>query len=68
MIEPTLQFWAQCDNTESVPCSKALRPNQNMLSMRLKGAVDDFERLKTIHSIIHRTLGNLCKLRIADPN
>ena len=68
MIEPNIQLWAHCNNTDSSPCSKALRPEHNVLSIRLKGAIDDFERMKDIHHIVHRTLGNMCKLRVADPN
>ena len=68
LVEPTLQLWAHCDNADSSPSSRALREDHNILSLRLKGAVDDFERLKTIHSIIHRTLGNLCKLKMVFPN
>lgn len=68
MQEPGIQLWAHCDNAESSPSSRALRDDHNILSLRIKGIVDEFERMKDIHSLMHRTLACLCKVRAADPN
>ncbi len=66
--EPSVQLWAHCENTDSSPSSRALRPDCNTLSLRLKGAVDDFERLKTIQKLMHRILASLCRVEVAAAN
>lgn len=65
MDEPTMQFWAHCENTESTPTRRALHTAQNRLAMRVKGAVDDFERLKSFYNLKHRALSSLIRIGAA---
>ncbi len=65
MDEPTMQFWAHCENADSAPTSRALRGEQNRLSMRVQGAVDDFERLKAFYNLKRRVLQALVKIGAA---
>lgn len=66
--EPSIQLWAHCENTDSSPSSRALREEYNILSLRIKGAIDDFERLKTIQKLMHRILASLCRVEVAVAN
>ncbi|MBK9143962.1 MAG: hypothetical protein IPM23_15790 [Candidatus Melainabacteria bacterium] len=64
--EPTIQLWADCDNTDSAPSRRALRDNCNILSARVKGAIDDFERLNNFYKLMNRTLSSLCRIQAAE--
>jgi len=63
--EPTMQLWAHCDHSESAPTSKALRGAGRSAIMRVKGAVDDFERLKAFYNLKHRLLKALQRIGAA---
>lgn len=64
--EPTTQLWAHCENTEKAPAAKALRGAANRSCiMRVKGAVDDFERLKAFYNLKHRLLKSLQRIGAA---
>ncbi len=64
--EPTVQLWAHCENTDSAPSSRALHKGQNQLSLRVQGAVDDFERMKAIYKLKHRILDKLVHIGVAE--
>lgn len=63
--EPAMQVWAHCENADVAPTSKALRGNQNRLAMRVQGAVDDFERLKSFYKLKHQMLSSLLRVGVA---
>lgn len=63
--EPTTQLWAHCENSESAPSSKALRGNSRTVILRVKGAVDDFERLKAFYNLMQKLLKSLSKIGAA---
>lgn len=65
--EPHVQMWADCHHEEHAPAAKVLHSGggNNRLAMRLKGAVDDFEKLKTFYKVKHRSLENLVKIGAA---
>ncbi len=63
--EPQMQYWVSVEHQEAMPTRKALREGQNkLLSLRVKGAVDDFERLKTFYKLKHRILAQLTRLGV----
>ncbi|MBX9696026.1 MAG: hypothetical protein K2Z81_26805, partial [Cyanobacteria bacterium] len=63
--EPTIQLWAHCENTDSAPSSRTLYKDQNALSLRVQGAVDDFERMKAIYKLKHKVLDRLVHIGAA---
>lgn len=67
MDEPAMQVWAHTEHTDVSPSPKAMRAgNQNRLAMRVQGAVDDFERLKSFYHLKHNMLRNMMKIGAAD--
>jgi len=63
--EPQMQYWVSVEHQESMPTRKSLREGQSkLLSLRVKGAVDDFERLKTFYKLKHRILAQLTRLGV----
>lgn len=64
--EPTTQLWAHVENSEKAPAAKALRGASNRSAiMRVKGAVDDFERLKSFYNLKYRLLKSLQRIGAA---
>lgn len=63
--DPNLQYWVSVEHSESAPTRRALREGNNkLLSLRVKGAVDDFERLKGFYKLKHRILTQLSRLGV----
>lgn len=64
--EPAMQVWAHTEHTDVSPSPKAMRAgSQNRLAMRVQGAVDDFERLKSFYHLKHQMLSNLLRIGAA---
>jgi len=57
--EPTIVISAHPDNTDSKPSPKLLAAQQYMLSLKIPGIVDDFERLKGLHRLTALLLTSL---------
>ncbi|MBZ0186315.1 MAG: hypothetical protein K8F91_08720 [Candidatus Obscuribacterales bacterium] len=64
--EPNIQLWADCENSDSTPTRRALHNDRNLLSARVKGAIDDFERLNTYYKLMYRVLQSLCRIEAAE--
>jgi hypothetical protein len=58
--EPTIEISAHPDSTDSKPSPRLLAVQQHVLSLKIPGIVDDFERLKGLHSLMKLLLTNLC--------
>src|SRR5690606_36053496 len=65
LLEPGIQIWADCENTDASPSSRVLRDDSNVVSLRVKGAIDDFERMKAVYEIKRRLLEGLCRIAVA---
>lgn len=50
--EPSLQLSASTEKDSKAPSSRALHDHNSTLTVRCQGAVDDFERLKTIYELV----------------
>jgi hypothetical protein len=57
--EPTLEVSVRPDNTDSKPGTKLLAGEQHVLSLKIPGIVDDFERLKTLYKLAELLLVSL---------
>jgi hypothetical protein len=63
--EPTVQIWAHSDKIESKLSPKIVAGQPHVLSLRVPGAVDDFERLKRFYELTGLLLQALCKVDAA---
>jgi hypothetical protein len=65
--EPTIQIWAHSDKIDSKPSPKVLAGQPHVLSLRVPGAVDDFERLKRLYELMALLLKTLCEVEGIEP-
>lgn len=63
--EPSVQIWAHSDKLDSKLSPKVLAAQPHVLSLRLPGAVDEFERLKRLYDLMEILLKSLCKVEAA---
>jgi len=63
--EPSVQIWAHSDKLESKLTPKVLAGQPHVVSLRVPGAVDDFERLKRLYKLMELLLRALCKVDAA---
>jgi hypothetical protein len=63
--EPTVQIWTHSDKMESKLSPKVVAGQPHILSLRVPGAVDDFERLKRFYELMGMLLITMCKIEAA---
>jgi hypothetical protein len=63
--EPTVQIWAHSEKSESKLSPRVLVAQPHVLSLRVPGAVDEFERLKRLGDLMRLVLTTLCQVEAA---
>lgn len=63
--EPSIQIWVHAEKTDSRPSPRTLTSQPHVLSMKVPGAVDDFERLKRFYELMELLLKTLCAVEAA---
>jgi hypothetical protein len=58
--EPTVEISVRPDSTDSKPATRILAGEQHVLSLKIPGIVDDFERLKNLYNLAEILLVCLC--------